>query len=221
MARKTLVTKKCIGCGIVYQTTNKNGKFHSIKCAGIYRRKTPKKKNPPTIKCCEWCHNNFEVPFAYRKKSKNCCSRSCSSHLSNSKPEVKIKAAETLSVSIENGYCRWGTINKGHLFFAKAGKEVFYRSGWEKRAFEILEIDDDVKCFEVEPVTIPYFFEKQRNYTPDILVSYKDGVNVLVEVKPKCHVGALVNIAKFNAARKYCAENGMKFEVWTQDELGL
>lgn len=113
----------------------------------------------------------------------------------------------------------------GYGTYKKAGR-VFFRSSWEKKAFEMLDTDNNVESFVVEPFSIPYFRKEGnrknlRNYVPDILVTYTDGSKKLVEVKPACYLEAVINIAKFTAAREKCLNEGWAFEVWTQKELSL
>lgn len=116
-----------------------------------------------------------------------------------------------------------GWFRKGVLQTKKGG-EVSFRSTWEETVALMLDADENVLAFKHEPFSIPYSkeadYESIRRYIPDFLVQYTDGRKVLVEIKPKCFVGAAVNVAKFSAAREHCFKHDMTFEVWTQDKLG-
>lgn len=101
-------------------------------------------------------------------------------------------------------------------------KEFTHRSGWELSIYMLLDEQDFVESYEVEPFTIPYEYSWEgssaihRNYLPDILVTYTSGIKVLVEVKPDNQITEDQNVAKFKAAIEYCKENGIdRFEVWT------
>ena len=129
--------------------------------------------------------------------------------------EVREKMSKTRAERIQNGTIR---LSKGEtVFFKKANKEVFARSSWEKDFMEKLDNDDIVLSAIFEPFVVMYrYAQKQRHYIPDILIIYKDGTKKLVEIKPSCFLDAQINIDKFSAAKKYCEEKGMTFEVWTE-----
>jgi len=48
-----------------------------------------------------------------------------------------------------------------------------------------------------------------------LLVSYKSGRKVIVEIKAEHEVRTLHNQAKFRAIKEYARENRYDFEVWT------
>lgn len=103
----------------------------------------------------------------------------------------------------------------------KAGK-VFYRSGYEKKAYIELDADNDVKTYVPEGVTVEYFNPVKQitsSYIIDLLVEYVDGSKKLVEVKPAKWCSDDVVKAKFEAAAIKAQEMGLVFEVWTELEL--
>lgn len=138
--------------------------------------------------------------------------------------ESRAKQSATRAARFVDGTYDWEMWSKsGYLETKKAGR-VFCRSSWEMKAAEILEADSNVVMFKFEPFSIPYLRKEGdrdhlRHYIPDILVEYSDGIRKLLEIKPECYVDADVNVAKFSAARQYCDQNGILFEVWTQREL--
>lgn len=141
-------------------------------------------------------------------------------HTESSKDSMSKTKAARMSAGLYDK-SKYG--KSGYLITEKAGS-IFFRSSWEKKAFELLDEDKTVKCFEVEPFYIPYYRKEgdrsnKRNYVPDILITYHDDTIKLVEVKPKCYVDSAINIAKFEAARKFCDGKGWIFEVWTQDDI--
>jgi len=130
--------------------------------------------------------------------------------------ETREKISKTRSEKIVNGeYNSW--FSKGTHFSSKLNKEVHYRSSWEKQAYIILDEDDNVISYEPEPFSISYTFDNAtRNYIPDILVEFKDKKRVLVEVKPTTFIDYEINQVKFDAARKYCEDNDIIFEIWSE-----
>jgi len=98
--------------------------------------------------------------------------------------------------------------------------EGFYRSSYELRYFQLLDQDDDVVAYEVEPFSIEYeFLGAILNYTPDVLVYFADGRLQLVEVKPKSQLTWDKNVAKIRAATAYCDGRQIEFATITEDDL--
>ena len=109
---------------------------------------------------------------------------------------------------------------RGNYFSTKMSKEVYYRSSWEKHVFEYLDKNEEVVNFLSEPFSLPYYYDNnKRHYIPAILVSYKNGSQTLIEIKPEYQVTAIKNQAKFKAAQEYCDSKGILFEVWTEKTI--
>lgn len=100
---------------------------------------------------------------------------------------------------------------------------VRYRSLWEKRAYELLDENPEVKIYYAEPDVIPYRDPAGvlRNYYPDLLVQFdnSDKYSEVIEIKPKYLLDDEINVCKFNAATYYCTSRGMIFDIWTEDDL--
>lgn len=104
---------------------------------------------------------------------------------------------------------------KGHFESKKSGL-LPYRSSLELNAYTILENRDSVKSIEVEALEVPYLYKgKLRNYYPDILVTYNNGLKEVIEVKPEYFISKDKNIHKFLSCIDYCKSRDMKFTVWT------
>ena len=109
-------------------------------------------------------------------------------------------------------------IQQEHLS-PKVGR-VWCRSSFEKRYVELLDADDDVVTYEVEPLALPYAFNGTvHSYLPDYIVTYSSGKRTLVEVKPKRLVDQPKNVAKRLAAQVWCEQNGIGFATVTENEL--
>lgn len=99
-----------------------------------------------------------------------------------------------------------------------------YESSLERDLMEILRFDPSVKSFTPQPLTIKFHDSegKLRSYTPDGLISFKSfSEPVLFEVKYRADFRKdwKVLIPKFRAAKKYCCEQGWRFEVFTEREI--
>ena len=77
-----------------------------------------------------------------------------------------------------------------------------------------------VKHYIPQPFGIEYIYEGiQKTYTPDILILYKDGKKVIVEVKPKLLLEKSKNKAKLQALKDFCMNRDFDFEIWDEDIL--
>ncbi len=110
----------------------------------------------------------------------------------------------------------------GHYVSVKAGN-IFYRSSYERIAYEMLDADTTVIRYQPEPFVIAYPNSegKIRRYRPDILVEKRTGKTVLIEVKPRWKMGDRNTRLKLEAGERYAKNNGWTFEVWTEKELKI
>ncbi len=138
-------------------------------------------------------------------------------HWLNDKEFMEKLRTNTLSELSQKG--SYGQVGK--YFSVKTNTTLPYDSSYELRAMELLESDMNVSHYERCRIRIPYDYEdKTRNYCPDFLVSFTNQT-IILEVKPKKFVNSDKNVAKFSAARDYCSDNNLKFEVWTEKDLGI
>ena len=117
---------------------------------------------------------------------------------------------------------------------------VVYRSSWEKNVMISLDNDPNVVKWNSEDFTIRYFYDvdkKYHTYHMDFWIKYKNGEVLLVEVKPFKQTQApkvknpkskrslneafayIKNVNKWEAAQEVAADNGYRFEIWTEKEL--
>jgi hypothetical protein len=114
-----------------------------------------------------------------------------------------------------------------------------YRSGWEFAFMKFCDNHPSVTEWASEPMRIPYrnpLTGKQTTYVPDFLIVYQGSAGKrqaeLIEVKPKsqtlmeragkskynqAHVA--VNHAKWEAAYKWCKQQGIRFRIVTEDDI--
>lgn len=116
---------------------------------------------------------------------------------------------------------------------------VVYRSGWEKSVFMWCDNTSDVVQWSSEEVQVPYIYDvdnRYHRYFVDLLVKFRDGRTILVEIKPdkqtKVPAGNkkskryvtesldyVKNQNKWEAATKYANKRGWEFQVWTEHTL--
>jgi hypothetical protein len=94
---------------------------------------------------------------------------------------------------------------------------MFCESKLEMDALMKLEFDDSVESYVTQPASYAYRVGgRLTRYTPDILVKYKDGRFVFVEVKPFAKSQSKRFTAKFNRLLQMFNETiGHPFELWT------
>ena len=129
---------------------------------------------------------------------------------------------QVLRSRIGHGTLHFGRSIQGSHFSVKNDRQVSYMSSYEKRAFEILDVLDNVASYEEQPYTISYEIDGVRcQYTPDIIIRFKDKSSALVEVKPRSKLTSQKVVAKACAAIAFCHEKGIQYMIWTEDFLLL
>ena len=117
-------------------------------------------------------------------------------------------------------------------------KTPTYRSSWEFVFMQFCDNNPSILQWASEAVHISYrnpLTGKNTIYVPDFLIMYNDanGGNhaEVIEVKPKKETtlegaknirdqaAAILNMAKWAAARQWCAAHGMTFRVVTEDMI--
>ena len=118
-------------------------------------------------------------------------------------------------------------------------KTPLARSSWEFIFMRMLDEHEGVQNWASESIQIPYrdpLTGKQTIYVPDFFVVYVDKDKKkhaeVVEVKPSNHtllekVGKsrynqeqyVKNVAKWEAANRWCKQQGVRFRVVSEDEI--
>jgi hypothetical protein len=117
-------------------------------------------------------------------------------------------------------------------------KQPTYRSGWEFTFMTFCDNNPAVVSWASEPFMVPYrnpFTGKNTIYVPDFLIVYMDKNQQrhaeVVEVKPRKEVAlenarsdrdraaAILNAAKWAAAKSWCAQQGLRFRIVTEDDI--
>lgn len=123
---------------------------------------------------------------------------------------------------------------------------IIYRSGWEFKLMRFLDSHPNVIEWGSEEVIIPYMNPidgRLHRYFPDFIVKqiniHGQKETVIIEVKPKAqtqepkrsqnktkrYINEVVtwgiNQAKWKAAESFCLDRGWKFQIMTEDNLGI
>lgn len=117
-------------------------------------------------------------------------------------------------------------------------KTPTYRSSWEFAFMQFCDNNPNVLQWASEAVHINYrnpLTGKNTIYVPDFLITYSDANGAqhaeVIEVKPRKETtlegarnvrdqaAAILNMAKWEAARAWCKANGLTFRVVTEDMI--
>ena len=117
-------------------------------------------------------------------------------------------------------------------------KTPTYRSSWEYVFMQFCDNNPNILQWASEAVHINYrnpLTGKNTIYVPDFLITYQDAGGAqraeVVEVKPKKETtlegaknvrdqaAAILNMAKWEAARQWCKAHGLTFRVVTEDMI--
>ena len=117
-------------------------------------------------------------------------------------------------------------------------KTPTYRSSWEFVFMQFCDNNPNILQWASEAVRINYknpLTGKNTIYVPDFLITYVDASGgqkaEIIEVKPRKEItlegaknirdqaSAILNMAKWEAARRWCAANGLQFRVVTEDMI--
>ena len=121
--------------------------------------------------------------------------------LDKKKKKLKRKQIKKKGYTSSNNKSKY---KQGKFWSKKNQKEYVFRSAYELAYFHVLEEDEKVISYIVEPCQVSYRFNgAQRKYWPDLLVLYKDGSMKILEVKPEALVGTKQNQAKAAGCRLF------------------
>lgn len=123
---------------------------------------------------------------------------------------------------------------------------IIYRSLWELKFMKYLDDHPDIVQWSSEELFVPYLSPKDNRihrYFVDFVITMidKSGTKqtIMIEIKPKAQtcrptvgkrpskskinevVTYAVNQAKWNAAENFCKQKGWKFQIMTEDHLGI
>ena len=113
-----------------------------------------------------------------------------------------------------------------------------YRSSWEMALMTFFDNNKNILKWASESISIPYrhpYTSKITNYIPDFFVVYVNNMNKqyaeVIEVKPRSQTimseakskgdqqQVVINTAKWQACREYCAQHGFTFRIITEHDL--
>jgi len=119
--------------------------------------------------------------------------------------------------------------------------QIVYRSLLERRFMRYCDLNQDIMYWASEELPVRYYSpldKKWHRYFPDFVVKTINNEKFMIEIKPsrqaikpkppkkktKSYMREsfeyIKNQAKWSAAKVYCEDNGMKFKIITEKDLG-
>lgn len=159
---------------------------------------------------------------------------------------MKFRIAENSNTSLGGSKWKQGKYKlKNPKKYLGDPDKIIYRSSWEQRAFEVCDNNPYVLEWGSEIIKIPYLAPtmnggtRVKNYYPDLYVVVSDGdgnvTRKLIEIKPVKQTQKprskkpqtrlyeeytyAVNLSKWEAAKEWCRERGIIFEIATEQEM--
>lgn len=112
----------------------------------------------------------------------------------------------------------------GYFASYKNKIQVAFESVLERDFYMLLEFDENVISYAEQPITINYEYKdgSKRRYTPDCLITYKDGTERYYEVK---YINEIRNDSelreKLDFLKSYFYdEHTLKFDIFTDEDIG-
>jgi hypothetical protein len=124
-------------------------------------------------------------------------------------------------------------------------ENIWFRSSWELKVMQWLDLSDNVMWWSSEELAIRYYNpvdNKIHRYFPDFIVKIKKKDNTektyVIEVKPEYQtkqpvkkkktqrfinesVTYIINQSKWKAATEFCKDHGWEFKILTEKDIGI
>jgi|TARA_Y100000389_G_scaffold204680_1_gene258832 hypothetical protein len=118
---------------------------------------------------------------------------------------------------------------------------IVYRSLLERRFMRYCDLNEDISFWASEELAIRYYnplTKRFHRYFPDFIIKTSNNEKFMIEIKPyrQCDkpktpkkktksymresLEYIKNKAKWSAAESYCSDNGLKFKLITEKDLG-
>jgi hypothetical protein len=107
---------------------------------------------------------------------------------------------------------------EGFFDSIKMGKQIHYRSSWERDVMICFEkCVDVIEYYGDNHLCIEYYIHGvKKRYWPDFTVKMKNNETYIIEIKPENQTDWEINKAKWTYALAFCQKKQYNFQVWTQ-----
>lgn len=109
---------------------------------------------------------------------------------------------------------------RGKTVFLKNSTMVYWESTLERDFVRIADFDPTVLDIQHQPFHLKFSYQgRPYSYYPDYMLTFNNQQIVIAEVKPLKKLNDARNPVKFEVGRRFCAENGWAFRVYTEEEI--
>jgi hypothetical protein len=110
----------------------------------------------------------------------------------------------------------------GKFISKKCSEPIIYKSSYELAALNKFEVTEDIVEIQYEKLQIKYYRNnKLCIYYPDFIIRKSTGEIQIIEVKPEKLLSLPLVKLKLEALKNYCELNGIRYFIWTENDLGL
>jgi hypothetical protein len=132
---------------------------------------------------------------------------------------LREKYSKVQAERVAQGYNPFTKTKRGWYFSKIFQKELYYQSSYELQFIKLCESSGIVLGIDRCHFKVPYEFEIERNYIPDFVVTYLDGLQTIIEIKPNSLTNLEINKAKELGLMLFCIGKGLTYEIVTEDVL--
>ena len=195
-------TFECKECGNLFKTKDKRRKFCTRKCYFSNPKNNPffgkehseESKDKIGQKTKERYPSSEDNPFFGKKHSK----------------KSREQMSTTRSEKIANGEIN--PIQRGKIGYFNG---LFYHSSYELKRIMDLISDTNVISIENCKLQIPYFYNGNRIYNPDLKIVYKNNDIAIEEIKG---YESKKDLVKYESAISFCLKEGFIFrKIYKKD----
>ena len=236
-----MFVRKCKYCNsdMILKSENERRIFCSSNCLHIWhRRNKGVKKINSTVgkihwnkgivvkKNCPICNTEFNTTKDTNERF--FCSNSCQLKHNHAQPlsfqsREKISRSSADKIMKENGCRKNYHYKQGTVHCIRLNKDFIFKSSFERDRLLQLDKDLTVKNIEKEVLRIPYIKPNGNpgHYIVDLVITYRNGLRVLEEIKPTTFVNEASVVVKSKAAIEYAKNNNYIFRIVTEKEIYL
>jgi hypothetical protein len=158
-------------------------------------------------------------PVSKAKRNKAIAKKHQTSLAKNKRKQRRTKVLKQKGFAAANNNSKY---KQGKFWSKKNQKEYVFRSAYEFGYFLLLEEDESVVSYIVEPFQVPYRYNNvTRTYWPDLLVLYRDGSMKIIEIKPLALVDSKQVQAKAAGCRLFISQRlkNTTYEFVTEKDI--
>jgi len=209
----------CSDCGCERTVLKEKARTTIIRKGRYLCRSCSMKQRHKDVEFSEDRRKNISQSLKGIKRSAETCKKMSEAKLEFYKTQKGLSHKKKLSLLTSQAHAENKFENKKRQGWHQSEKAglVFYGSSYELRLCHELDADPSVKTYRTQ---ISYQ-AGERWRCLDCLVTYTDGNNKSIEVKPESRLCEQANIDQINDSKEFANSQGWSFEVYTEKTFGM